>query len=201
MRTVGTVPGRFESHLAKDPYAPALEVYRSNGRLRKWTRAAIEHHAIRIGSLCAAYGLGADGRVALQVSDPLCAMAGAYYALGTGRILTLPDAADLVIDDSLVPELYGLDPDYVMRVVVAAEDPATWVDEPQNHARLAQLLEAHVPSGLGPDVDEVLATLWHGTPLRIYEDRPEELQPGTRSPRSVSRWTPPRAGSPPRPIH
>jgi hypothetical protein len=61
-----------------------------------------------------------------------------------------------------------------MRVLVTVEDPATWIEEPWNHGRLAERVEAHSPSGLGPDLDDVLATLWHGNPLRDYEDRPAE---------------------------
>ena len=167
----GTVPGRFEAHLAKDPFAPALEIYRANGRSRKWTRAAIDHHAIRIGSLCAAYGLGAEARVAINLDDPLKSMAAAYYVLGTGRVLTLPDAAELVIDGTLVSQPYGVDPEYVMRVLVCEDDPAVCVGELVDQAGLARLVEDRLPTGLGPAIDQVLATLWHGDPTRNLRGR------------------------------
>lgn len=168
-KTGATVPARFESLLAQGPYAPAVLLYRSNGRVRRWTRAAVEHRAMRVGTLCAAYGLGAVARVAVDVTHQLDAMAAAFYALATGRILTTPDAAEFVIDDTLMSQPYGLDPEYVLRVLVCSDDPATWVDRPLHQGGLASLIERDAPSGLGPTLDEALGTLWHGAPIRIYE--------------------------------
>ncbi len=129
---------------------------------------------MRIGTLCAAHGLGADARVAITVSDPIDVMAAAFYALATGRILTAPDAAELVIDDNLVAQPYGLDPQYVLRVLVCEEDPAAWFDRPLDQATLAGLVQGEAPTGLGPALDEALSTLWYGSPLRIHEDGAEE---------------------------
>lgn len=175
MTATGTVPGRFEAHLAQDPYAPAVLLYRAGGRVRRWTRAAIEHRAMRIGTLCAAYGLGADARVTIRVTDAIDVMAAVYYALATGRILTAPDAAELVIDDALLAQPYGLDPEYVLRVLVCPDDPAAWFDRPLDQRSLASLVDAEQPTGLGAALDEALSTLWHGSPLRIHEDGAQEV--------------------------
>ncbi len=169
-----TIPGRFESHLSEDPYAPAVVVYGDLGRVRRWTRAAIEHRALKVATFCAAHGVAADARVCVSTADPVDAMACAYFVLATGRALAVAEEADLVLDAEALASPFGIDPEYALCAVASPEDPASYAPERLLHDELAERVEVARSTGLGRDLDAVLDALWRGTPFRVDDARTAE---------------------------
>ncbi len=81
MRPQETLPARFEGKLLKDPYAPAIVLELESGRIRRWSRAAVEHRALRVASICLSRGTSTDARVGIVTTNRLDAMAAAYFTL------------------------------------------------------------------------------------------------------------------------
>lgn len=136
-----TLPGRFESRLDEDPFAAAVTLRRPNGVVRVWTRAAVEHRAVRVGAFCAQEGLAAGARVAVTASGALDALAVVWFTLASGRVLATPDLADFVVDDQRLAGVPRLQEGYTLRSLVLPKDPAlAFRDEVVDHAALTKLV-------------------------------------------------------------
>jgi hypothetical protein len=123
-RGIDSLPASFEQLIWTDPAAPAVVLRRRDGRDRIWTRAAVEHRAVRIGALCAALGLAADARVAIAGHGALDVLASAWYVLATGRLLCEPAEAQFTLDDAVLARAVGLHEHYALRCAVMALHPA-----------------------------------------------------------------------------
>ncbi len=122
-RSFDSLPACFEHLIWSDPGAPAVVLRRPGGRDRIWTRAAVEHRAVRIGALCAGLGLAADARVAITGHGALDVLAAAWYVLATGRLLC-DGAAPFALDDATLARADGLREHYALRCAVMAFDAA-----------------------------------------------------------------------------
>jgi hypothetical protein len=123
-RAIDSLPDTFARLIERDPGAPAVVLRRGEGRERIWTRAAVEHRAVRIAALCADLGLAADARVAITGHGALDVVATAFFLLATGRVLTTPEDAVLVVDDALLARAHELRQPYTLRAVVFGRDAA-----------------------------------------------------------------------------
>jgi hypothetical protein len=123
-RTSDSLPASFEQLIRTDPSAPAVILRRRDGRDRIWTRAAVEHRAVRIGALCARLGLAANAHVAIVGQGVLDVLAAAWYVLATGRVLCEAGAAQFTLDDATLARADGLREHYALRCAVMAFDTA-----------------------------------------------------------------------------
>ncbi len=160
-----SVPSRFEQLLFDVPDAPAVVRVRKGGRRRVWSRAAVEHRAIRVAIYCTEQGLAAGARVSVAATDPVDRMGAIFFVLASGRILSSPERADLVLS----PDTFGwtlgeTQEDYLLRSVVAPGDPALDFGELLSHAELAEALLTREPLFESP-LQRAAQALLTGEPL------------------------------------
>jgi hypothetical protein len=168
-----SVPGCFEGLLGAEPHAPAVILVRADGRRRVWTRAAVEHRAVRLGAYIAGRHLGRNDAVAVTTTGALDTMAAVYLLLASGRRLASPgDALHRIGDEDFATADLGSQRYQIACAVVGGDAAMLSGGRFIRHRDLlARASNGRVEPGLQPDlVARALVALATGAPLTVEGD-------------------------------